>query len=376
MGEFRHQLSQAASDLLIGVDESLIFVSQLPERFDELLDTRLPILISSKAASWETLARSLWQAGCPFTLALRLVEASGKVYHLEWSGGELKPEPTSLDWALAIGWSHPEEGWRARLPLWGKSYFVTRAVEQAGPLLGRLKELGAKAYAYPTIEFCEPDDLGPWVQAVEELASFDWILFTSPNGVDYFVQRLGQAGLDLRSLAKAKFACIGPSTAKRLAEHYLKADLLPKEFVAESLLQALCQRLGDSIEGSRILLPRAQVARDLLPKALKEKGARVLVAPVYKTVAPQLSSLPPLEDNEPRLLFTSSSTVANWVKGLEAEPDDLSRFAGDWPCFCIGPITEKTAREHGLNVLGTAAAYTIDGLVDIILKKDGSDPLA
>jgi uroporphyrinogen III methyltransferase/synthase len=334
----------------------MVLVTEPRLRWDELLDAHLPILVSCDVAPWEDLGEALWEAGCPTSLPLRLVQANGQVLKVEWHGRRLLPAPAGTGWTLALGWTHPDEGWRARLPLWGQRFVVTRAAGQSDQLVHQLQELGAQAFAVPTIAFTDPDDFGPWVQAVARISEFTWTLFTSPNGVDFFVKRLCQSGLDLRSLGQCKLACIGPATAKALSRHGLKCDLLPTEYVAEGLLEALQAELGPELRGQRILLPRAQVARTVLPDALTRAGADVLVAPVYKTVAPDLSSLP---DGEASLLFTSSSTVTNWVQ-------TTGRL--DWPCYCIGPITAQTASEQGLRVLGVADPYTIEGLVQLLLR--------
>ena len=352
-----HALWPAARDLCLGEDESVIFVTHPPFRWDELLDTRLPLLLSHRIGSWEELAAGLHEAGCPATVPLRLVESNGRVLLASWKGAKLEPRPETQEWTLALGWTHVDEGWRARLPLWGRRFIVTRAAEQGGALAERLRGLGAEAYTVPTIAFCDPDDLTPWIQAVTSIESFDWILLTSPNGVDFFIHRLCESGLDLRVLSKARFACIGPSTAKSLNRHGLKADLIPEEFVAEGLLAALRSQAGD-LKGQRILLPRAQVARTVLPDTLSEAGAQVLVAPVYKTVPPALPTLP---SDHADILFTSSSTVTNWVQATR-------HLAVSNRCYCIGPITAETARGHGLDVAGVATVYTVDGLVELLIN--------
>ncbi len=354
-----HCLWRAALDLGMSASDSLVLVTTPPTRWDELLDTRLPVLIAESVCEWEALGADLWEAGCPAGLPLRLVEANGRVTSLAWEGERLRPSPAAPGWTLSLGWSHEREGWRSRLPLFGQRFAVTRAAEQAAPLVERLKTLGAEAFAAPTIAFTDPDDFGPWVQAVGRMAEWDWILLTSPKGVDSFIERLCGSGLDLRVLGAARFACIGPSTAKALARHSLKADLVPEEYVAEGLLAALFSELGPDLSGHRFLLPRAQVARTVLPEALAAAGGDVLVAPVYKTVAPELGEV---SEGEATLLFTSSSTVTNWVEASTNTP------AAEWPCYCIGPITAATATEHGLKVLGVAETYTVDGLVEMLVR--------
>lgn len=353
-----HRLWTAAMDLGLSPGANVLLLTEAPHRWDEILDLRIPTLISSTVGPWQRLSAQLWEAGCSPQNPARLVEADGRVRPLVWEQEVLTPAPETSSWTLALGWTHADEGWRSRLPLWGSHYIVTRAAAAATSLVDQLTQLGAQATAVPTIAFTDPDDFKPWVEAVGRISEFSWILFTSPNGVDFFVQRLCDSGLDLRSLGSARLACIGPSTARALARHGLKADLVPTEFVAEGLLQALKQELGENLTGQRVLLPRAQVARAVLPEQLRAAGAEVLVAPVYKTVAPDLSGLPEDGPWPTRLLFTSSSTVDNWVKATSRR----------WPCYCIGPITAQTAREHGLEVLGVADPYTIEGLLELLVR--------
>lgn len=350
-----HCLTEALADLRLPSNDGVCLVCSAPARWDELLDAGLPLVISSTVGPWEQLCSNLWEAGLANHKILRLVEDDGRVKAVEFQDEQLVPRPESARWTLAVGWTHPEEGWRARLPLFGRHYLVTRAPEQAAGLVERLQDLGAQATSVPTIQFVDPDDLGPWQHAVKNLSEFQWLIFTSPNGVRTFLERLAQSEQDLRAI-KGRIACIGPSTARSLARSGLKADLVPEQYVAEDLLRVLSDQLQP---GDRILIPRAQVARDVLPEGLKALGAEVLVAPVYKTVRPDLQTtqLP----DEARLLFTSSSTVKNWV---ELTPD--VRF----PCFCIGPITAGTAKESGLEILGVAQEFTIDGLVECLLKSD------
>ncbi|MFA7479665.1 MAG: uroporphyrinogen-III synthase [Vulcanimicrobiota bacterium] len=347
-------MDRVAADLKLPHDHSVVFLRKAPSRWDEYLDLDLPILISHTCAPWSALAEELWQAGLSGSRPLRLVESSGAVLEVSWQEQSLIPTPSTTEWSLALNWTHPEEGWRSRLPLWGKHYLVTRQREQGQGLVERLESLGARVTATPTIEFVEPDDPAPILQAIESLEQFQWILFTSPNGVRYFFARLQASSKDHRALAGAKLACIGPGTARALAEQGFKADLLPESFVAEGLLETLAPI---EVQGLRILLPRAQEARAVLPETLRSRGAQVLVAAVYKTVHPQL---PEEVRTAPgaTALFTSSSTVRNWVE-----------LTGDreTPCHCIGPITAETARQCGLKVLGVAPVHTIDGLVDSLL---------
>ena len=271
--------------------------------------------------------------------------------------------PDSEDWWLILNWTHEDEGWRSRLPLAGRHYLVTRQKKQGEAMVCRLEELGATVHQCPTIEFQQPDDPTILSEALDILQQYDWILFTSPNGVRYFFEALTESGADYRKLGQAHFACIGPGTAKALKAHGFKADLIPEEFVAEGLLDALEKRLGPDLSDLSILIPRAQEAREVLPETLRERGARVLVAPAYKTVSP--TPKPDVESvitEQTRVLFTSSSTVKNWLQARPKAPQ---------PCICIGPVTAATAAEAGLTILGTAPVHTIDGLLEEVLRIDG-----
>lgn len=355
----RHRLWPAAQDLCLTDEDQMVLVTRPPARWDELLDVGLPLLIGEQVNDWSAIGQSLGEAGLGPDRPIRLVESNGQVTPIELrSDYGLYPQPESQEWILCIGWTHFDEGWRARRPLSGYHYLVTRARDQGGELVTKLRNFGATVTHAPTIAFTEPDDLQPWREALGKLRDFDWVLFTSPNGVRFFLDRLQSSTHDLRALGNARLACIGPSTAECLAERGLKADLVPPEYVAESLLESLAKVVK---KGEKVLLPRAQVARPVLPDGLRELGCEVSLVPIYKTIKPELD-LEELPDSA-RLLFTSSSTVQNWVQQF---PD--SRQA----CICIGPVTESTALESGLEVLGCAKEYTINGLVAEVLRLDAN----
>lgn len=353
-------LGQAAVDLKIPEHRSRVLLRESPTRWDEYLDLEIPILIASDCGPWEPLCSALWQSGLSGRRPIRLVDADGAVLPLEFEGEVLVPHPRSSYWTLALNWTHPEEGWRTRLPLFGKRYLVTRQNEQGRSLIEKLESLGARAIAAPTIDFVAPDDPSVIAEALKKLESFDWLLFTSPNGVRHFFRLLDDSPKDHRALGGARIACIGPGTAKALRAKGFDCDVLPEEFVAEGLLEALSR---EEFEGKKVLLPRAQEAREVLPETLRSRGAEVVVAPVYKTVHPALpEGLAEWPEEASRVLFTSSSTVTNWIALTERR---------DIPCFCIGPITAGTAEKAGLQVLGTAEVHTIDGLVDCLTQLDG-----
>jgi uroporphyrinogen III methyltransferase/synthase len=246
--------------------------------------------------------------------------------------------------------------WFERLPLFGRTIVVTRAREQAGGLIARLTELGAHVVEIPTIQIERAPDYGPLDQAIGRLESFDWLIFTSANGVRFFLERLDASSRDLRAL-RGRICAIGPATAAALANLHLKIDLMPEEYVAESVVQAF-EKIP--LEGARVLLPRAAAARDLIPAELEKRGARVVVVEAYRTVPARDARWP--EDLHPDwVLFTSSSTVENFASLFGAERLRGVRVAS------IGPITSATAWRLGIEVAVEASSHTTEGLVDALL---------
>lgn len=256
--------------------------------------------------------------------------------------------------------------WFERLPLFGRTIMVTRTREQAGRLRAQLAELGARVIECPTIKITPPDDWMRTDLAIDNISDFDWLVLTSPNGVDWFFNRLRHKGLDARALAGLQIAAIGPATAEKLRENGVRPDLLPERFVAEGLIEALSKK---NIEGRHILLARASEARDVLPRELGELGAVVTEVALYRTVPPDDLTPEALEafgNGEIDLItFTSSSTVTNFVRLMgEGRMEYVKRGV---PCASIGPVTSKTAEDAGVKVSVEAEAYTIDGLVDAIV---------
>ncbi len=256
--------------------------------------------------------------------------------------------------------------WFERRPLMGRRIVVTRSREQASDLVRALSELGAECLECPTIEAAPPDDSGPLDGAIAELARFDWIVFTSVNGVSFFFDRLFHLGRDVRALGHLRTAAIGPATAGRLKSFGLASDLVPETYVAESVIAAFG---AHDLHGKRILLPRAQEARPVLPEALSAMGAAVQEVAAYQTrpVAADTGQLiEDLADHRIDLVtFTSSSTVKNFRALLPA--DRLAELASGLATACIGPVTADTARRLGFEVRIVAAAYTIPGLCSAIL---------
>jgi uroporphyrinogen III methyltransferase / synthase len=257
--------------------------------------------------------------------------------------------------------------WFERLPLFGRRIVVTRAREQASALAGKLRALGADVVEFPTIEIRPAADYGPLDCAIGNLASYDWLIFTSANGVRFFLERLDRSAVDLRAL-RARICAIGPATAKAVAQLHLKVDVMGREYVAEGLLEAL--RPFD-LAGARILLPRARVARDVVPAELARRGAHVDVVEAYRTVVPEgaaeAASAVFAADRKPDwIAFTSSSTVQNFAAAA-----GVGALAGV-KVASIGPITSATARGLGIEVAAEAAVFTIDGLVEAILSGSSS----
>jgi uroporphyrinogen III methyltransferase/synthase len=258
--------------------------------------------------------------------------------------------------------------WFERLPLFGKRIAVTRARGQADALRGRLEALGAAVIEIPTIEIGPPPDPRELDRAIANLASYDWIIFTSVNGVRNFVERLDRSAADLRSL-RAQICAIGPATRAAVEALHLKVDLMGKEYVAEGLLAAFA---AHDLAGKRVLLPRAAVARDLVPVELGKRGAEVDVVEAYRTVIPDDAASRIREAFAVRppdcITFTSSSTVQNFLSVAGAE-----RLAGV-RVASIGPITSRTARSLGVEVAAEAREFTIEGLVGAVLSLFGYEP--
>lgn len=255
--------------------------------------------------------------------------------------------------------------WFDNKPLFGKTVIVTRARAQASELTKKLEAQGAKVIEVPAIKIVPAADYAPLDQAIGELNAYKWLVFTSANGVDYFFQRLLQAGKDARALASVKLAAIGSATAQALADRGLTADLVPSAYKAEELAEALARQIA---KGDKILIARAKVAREVLPESLRKLGAQVDVVTAYETAADcenRDELLAALRDGSASVVtFTSSSTVTNLLKILGEDKALLQKAA----LAAIGPVTAATLRQHGLTPAIEAEKYTIDGLMQAIEK--------
>ena len=264
--------------------------------------------------------------------------------------------------------------WYERRPLFGRRVVVTRARAQSGELSAALENLGAEVHEFPTIQISPPEDFGSLDAAIRDLDSFSLIVFTSVNGVEAFLKRLQHHGLDLRAVPRdMKVAAIGPATAERIVRAGLRVDLVPEEYRAEALIEALAT---GSLLGERILIPRAKVAREILPERLREAGAEVVVVPAYESVplleGRQELSLRLQSGEIDCVTFTASSTVENFVGAFGAE--EAARLLAQTRVACIGPITADTARKHGIRVDAEAGEYTIPGLVEALTGLLAADP--
>ena len=247
--------------------------------------------------------------------------------------------------------------WYECLPLFGRRIVITRDRRQAMDLAEPLEALGAETLLAPMIEIGPPADLRALEDAVARLETYDWLIFTSVNGVRYFVEALDRSSADLRAL-KARICAIGPATRGSIEALHLKVDRMPEEYVAESLLTAF---ESEDLNSRRILIPRAAVARDVIPVELARRGASVEVVEAYRTIIPQDAADRAREAlaREPHwITFTSSSTVNNFVASVSGRSLGNARIAS------IGPITSATLREHGMRVDVEAKPHSIEGLVD------------
>ena len=265
--------------------------------------------------------------------------------------------------------------WFEQRPLFGRRIVVTRARAQAGELSALLGDLGARVLEFPTIDIQPPQDFDPLDKAIRELDSFDWLVFTSVNGVDAFLDRLGHHALDVRAVPRAaKIAAIGPATADRIRATGLRVDVVPGEYRAESLLEEIS---GATLVGRRVLIPRAKVAREVLPEKLRDAGAEVVVPPAYRSVPSNEGKdalAGSLQGGEVDCItFTASSTVENFVRAFGEE--EAGRMLEETRVACIGPITADTARDYGIRVDAEAAEYTMPGLVQAVVDLFTAEPV-
>jgi len=255
--------------------------------------------------------------------------------------------------------------WFDTKPLFGKKIVVTRAREQASKLVKILEEEGAQVIEFPTIEIVEPDDYTELDRAIENIKSYNWIIFTSVNGVKFFLNRLKYHKKDVRVLEGINICAIGPKTAEIFENFGIIPDFIPEKYQAEFIIEGL-KKIG--IKGKRFLLPRAKVAREILPEKIKEEGGDIDVVTVYKTVMPEVNKDEVIEflrnEEIDYITFTSSSTVKNFIEMIDNRLELLKNVK----LVSIGPITSETIRSYGLTPAIEAEKFTIEGIKEAILK--------
>jgi uroporphyrinogen III methyltransferase/synthase len=340
------------SRLATGVD-TLVFlmgVGNLPQIVEQLVTHGRPADTPVTLVRWGTMPDQQTVTGTLANITGR-VEAVG-----------LRPPAVTI--VGPVAGLREDLRWFEDRPLFGQRVLVTRTRQQASALSTRLRALGAEAIELPTIEIAPPEAWAPLDSAIAELSSYDWIVFTSVNGVAAFWERLSQAGLDARALHGARLAAIGPATAAALEGHGLQADYVPGEYVAEAVAAGL-----GNVRGLRVLLPRADIARPALADLLCQAGARVVEVTAYRTLRPSVDAdeFHDLLGSVTVVTFTSSSTVRNLASMAHDAGTDLSRVLSDVIVACIGPITADTAREMGLTVNIVPEEYTIEGLVKAVV---------
>ena len=254
--------------------------------------------------------------------------------------------------------------WYETLPLFGKTFVVTRAEEQAESFIHMLEERGAEAFLYSSIKTIPPVDWSPLDKSLEILSNYNGLIFTSVNGVRFFSQRLKEKNKDIRELKGVRIYAIGPKTEQAVRNLNIRVDTVPENYVAESLIECIGK---ENIEGKKFLLPRASVAREILPNTLREMGAIIDVVPAYQTILPESFEsdfLKRLDEGSIDVItFTSSSTVTNFLDRLNKEHHEkLNKIV----VACIGPITQKTAENRGLKVTIVPSQYTVTGLISAI----------
>lgn len=254
----------------------------------------------------------------------------------------------------------------------GRTVVITRAQTQADEFVNELERYGAAVIVCPTIEIRELESYERLDEAIDHLYGYDWLVFTSVNGVEYFFKRLKARGRETNDIDELKVCAIGEATADRLRDLHVHVDVIPEAFKAEGVFAALERFVGgpDGLKGLNVLIPRASVARDYLPNALQDAGARVDIVPVYRTCLPEkldrgrVAAM--LSGSADCIAFTSSSTVRNLAQFFDTE--DLSQALAGVVIACIGDITAKTAIDFGLRVEIQPEQFTIPSLARAIAE--------
>lgn len=323
-----------------------------------------------------TIVRSLLDAGKPPTTPVALIQwgtrsaqrtVTGSLQDIVKKSTDAGIDPPTTIIVGDVVTLREKLNWYERRPLFGKKVMITRALSQAKECSDLLYNFGAETIECPTIEMISPADTADLDRAIDNIEQYHWAVFTSVNGVTYFMRHLHDRNLDLRILHNLRLCCIGPRTAQELRKHGLISDIVPDTFQAEGVIDALTPF---GLKGKRILIPRAEVARDILPDTLRALGAEVTVPAVYRTVRPNRDvtwAEEMLRGKEISVItFTSSSTVRNFVD-LFGGRDCAHKLLSHTTIASIGPITSGTVKEFGLTPTIVAKENTIPALVDAIV---------
>ena len=328
-------------------------VLQLAENLARLVASGLPPDTPAAAVRWGTTARQQVIHGTAATLA-----------DVARARGLRPPAVVVIGEVVRLA---PELGWFERRPLFGRRIVVTRARAQAGAFASLLEEQGGEVVALPTIATVPPERWDAVDAALATLGSYRWLVLTSQNGAEVFFDRLRALGRDVRELAGVRIAAIGPQTAAAVEARGLRVALVPTEYRAEAVGDAL---VAAGVAGERVLLARAAAARNVLPERLAAAGARVDEVALYRTVVPPEAAAAAAlfaGDRKPDLVtFTSSSTVTHFASLFPGH--DLARVFDGVAVGCIGPITAATARDLGLRVDVEPETYTIPAFAAAIVR--------
>jgi len=346
-------------DLLGRAGGTLVFfmgVGRLEGLLEELVWHGRSPQTPAAVVEWATLPRQRTAAGTVATIARRAREAG--------------IQPPALLIVGEIVRLRRRLAWFESRPLFGRRILVTRSRHQASDLRRRLEELGAEVIEFPTIRLVPPRSDRCMREAARHLARYDWVVFASANAVERFVEVvLEENGGDIRALGHARIAAIGPATRQAIERYHLAVAVQPDRYLAEEVVVAM-NAAGD-LSGARVLVPRAERAREVLPEGLRRAGARVDVVPVYRTVVDKPANAREIirdlvAGRIAMVTFTSSSTVTNFVRVVGVKR--IRKVAGKTRLASIGPITSQTLRTHGLEPTAEAKDYTIDGLVAAIRR--------
>ena len=336
--------------------------------WQKLADPHRTLVLLMATANLEEIARQLVANGLPAKTPVAVVQNGTRPNQQSVTGtlatiaGDAREAGVGSPAVVVVGEVvrlRDEIGWFDRQPLFGKRVLVTRPQHQSSEIAAALYERGALPILAPAIAIGPPSDQRAVRRAIDDLSTFAWIVFTSQNGVDAFFERLAALNADARYVGKTKVAAIGAKTAARLARFGLRPDIVPAEFVSEEIGRALIEAAHP---GERVLIFRAQEARDVLPEALRAAGRRVDVVAAYKTVELRDPAIAEAAQAAGVWTFTSPSTVRALVENLP----DAAALSQRKIVACIGPVTAEAARAEGFAVHVVADEFTADGLLDAL----------